>query len=287
MAYIPIWKDTEYLYTGQSVTYRVELNGETIFNGKAFAAPGETVIKINMNRICENYLHNDDIEVLLNGTQTSEVCYTATGAFKVYINGSSIVDEEFLFVYNYNYDPNEVYPDDGYYILSSPITDATATNMIQLYTYFLGNNVSNRTDYSGYTRNVCGAEYALYYLNAKGGWDTFLIEGNSQRTDKIKRHQYNKTFNNQTIDYEKNTYISEIETSWKLNTGILDDDQAKKMCWHLLSSNKVYLHDLVNNVIKPVVITNTQNVYNTYKNSDKRPIQYEIDVTESQTKLRN
>lgn len=287
MAYIPIWKDTEHIYTGQSVTYRVTLNGETIFNGKAFAAPGETIIKINLNRICENYLHNDEIDEILNGTQMSKVCYTATGAFYVYENGSQYHSAEYDFVYNYNYDPNEIYPGAGEYILSEAITDATATNMLHFYTYFLGSNLVNRADYSGYTRNVCGAEYALYYLNARGGWDSFLIEGNSQRTDKIKRHQYNKTFNNQTIDYEKNTYISEIETSWKLNTGILDDEQAKKMCWHLLSSNKVYLHDLVNDIIKPVVITNTQNVYNTYKNSNKQPIQYEIDVTESQTKLRN
>ena len=141
-------------------------------------------------------------------------------------------------------------------------------------------------DGSFYPENVCGAEYALYYLNAMGGWDAFVIEGTSTRTDKIARHQYNKSFNNQTIEYEKNTYISEITSSWKLNTGILDDEQARKMCWHLLSSNRVYLHDLIANKIYPVVITNAQNIFYTYRNNDHLPIQYEINLTESQTKLR-
>ena len=286
MAYIPIWKDTEFIYTGQSVNYTVMFKGDVIFAGRAFAAPGEGTIKININRICENYLHNDDVEAVLKGLQESEVCYSATGSFYVYTGSSQNLEAEYQFVYNYNYDPDETYPAGGYKILSDPITDATAVNFVPIYTYFLGNNLTNRGDSGNYTRSVCDAEYALYYLNAKGGWDGFVIEGSSTRTDKIARHQYNKTYNNQTIDYEKNTYISEITTGWKLNTGLLDDEQAKKLCWHLLPSSRIYLHDLKANKITPVCITNTQNIYHTYRNNNHQPIQYEIELVESQTKLR-
>ena len=279
---IPIYKDTIFEYTGSSLTYAVLLNGQNIFNGRAYVAPGENVIKININRICENYLSNDAVEEILDGTSTMQVAWNAYRTFIVVDeSGNTLATYDFLYDYDYEWEYQE-----GTGTLEDPITDAYGDNMLKLRTYWDGTSVVNYRDYGQYTRYVCGAEYALYYLDARGGWDAFLIEGNSVRTDKIGRHQYNKTYNNQTIEYEKNTYISEIETSWKLTTGILDDEQGHKLCWNLLSSNRVYLHDLKADKIVPVVITNSQNVYNTYKNSDQQPIQYQIEVVESQTKLR-
>lgn len=276
----PIYKDTIYTYSGSSLEYSIELNGTTIFRGKAYAAPGEDEIKININRICENYLDNYDIEPVFAGGGG-----TAWNAFRTFLlkdSGDTTLEEyHFLYCYDYGWDI-----DFGNPYLSNPITDATAVNFIPVMTYFDGTSVSNLGTSSHYTRDVCGAEYALYYLNARGGWDGFVIEGTSQRTDRVDRHSYNKTYNNQTIEYERNTYISEISTSWKLNTGILDDEQAHNLCWNLLASNRVYLHDLVADKIYPVVITNTQNIYNTYRNNDHQPIQYEINLVESQTKLR-
>lgn len=282
----PIYRDTVYIYTGASLDYSITLNGETIFNGRAFAAPGEDYIYININRICENYLSNNEIEPLLDGTEQS---VTAPMAFREFLllNQSGETLETYYFLYDYDYDdPFGFNPDEM--VLSNPITDACDGRSLNLYTVYdyNGGGVTNSTSSPAYTRPVCGAEYALYYLNARGGWDCFIIEGNSERTDKVDRHSYNRTYNNQTIEYEKNTYISEITTSWKLNTGILDDVQAHNMCWNLLSSNRVYLHDLNNDLIIPVIITNSSNIYYTYKNNNKQPIQYEIDLTESQTKLR-
>lgn len=278
----PIYQDTIYTYSGKSLDYSITLNGETIFQGRAYAAPGEDDIKLNINRICENYLNNDAIDVILANRTESQ---TARDAFREFnlLDGSGNTLETYQFLYCYDYE-NEF--DMGNPYLNDPITDAYGINMLKLRTYFDGISVVNYPDGGNYTRFVCGAQYALYYLNAKGGWDAFLIEGSSERTDKISRHQYNKSYNNQTIEYEKNTYISEISTSWKLNTGLLDDAQAHNMCWNLLASNRVYLHDLEADKIIPVVITNTQNIYRTYKNNNQQPIQYEIDVVESQTKLR-
>ena len=248
----PIYKDTSYIFTGSTLEYKVQLDGATIFSGRAYAAPGENTISINVNRVCENYLSNYDITpILKEETGTT----AALEAFR-----------EFLLIDSSNNSTLETYR--------------------PLRTYFTGQQVNNMLDGTFYPESVCDAEYALYYLNARGGWDAFVIEGSSQRTDKISRHQYNKSYNNQTLEYERNTYISEIESAWKLNTGILDDEQARKLCWHLLASNRVYLHDLKADKIVPVVITNTQNIYNTYKNNDHQPIQYEIDLVESQTKLR-
>lgn len=282
MVTAPIYKDTCYIYTGSSLTYGITLNGETIFEGRAYAAPGEGTICININRICENYLNNYDIEAILNGTTGST---SAPEAFRIFylVDSTGGTIEQFAFLYNYDYDGP--FTPAGM-ALSDPITNKTAVNMLPLRTYFTAPQVNNMLDGSFYPESVCDAEYALYYLNARGGWDALVIEGSSTRTDKVDRHQYNKTYNNQTIEYEKNAYISEINTSWKLNTGLLDDEQAHKLCWHLLASNRVYLHDLKADKIVPVCITNTQNIYNTYRNNNHQPIQYEIDIIESQTKLR-
>ena len=282
MIYAPIYQDTIYSFEGESVNYQIVLDGSVIFQGRAYAAPGEDTIKININRICENYLSNYDIEPILNGTAVTAPAPYACRTFSL-LNDSGITLETYTFLYNYDY--GGPFNTEGM-ALSDPINGKSGVNMVPVRTYFNGESVSNMLDGSFYPENVCGAEYALYYLNAMGGWDAFVIEGTSTRTDKIARHQYNKSFNNQTIEYEKNTYISEITSSWKLNTGILDDEQARKMCWHLLSSNRVYLHDLIANKIYPVVITNAQNIFYTYRNNDHLPIQYEINLTESQTKLR-
>lgn len=278
----PIYKDTVYTHSGLSLTYAITLNGETIFNGRAYSAPGEDNIKINVNRICENYLNNYDITPILEGATGSTEAPEAFRTF-LFVNDSGNTLETYKFLYNYDYEG--AFNAAGM-ALSDPITGKNGVNMLPLRTYWDGTTVLNMLDGTFYPDTVCDAEYALYYLNAKGGWDAFLIEGYCTRTDKISRHSYNKTYNNQTIEYERNTYISEIETSWKLNTGLLDDEQAHKLCWHLLSSNRVYLHDLKADKIYPAVVANSQNIYSTYKNNGGQPVQYSIEITESQTKLR-
>ena len=283
MVKAPIFKDTVYIYTGDTLTYSViSQDGDTIFNGRAYAAPNEDTIKININRICENYLDNYDIEPILTGSSSQVVAYNAYKEFTLKDDSGNTL-ETYEFLYDYDY---EVDFDTTGFVLSDPITDGSDGRSYNLYTVFDGSEVVNSTSSPAYTRLVCGAEYALYYLNSHGGWDCLVIEGSAERTDKVDRHSYNKVYNNQTIEYEKNSYISEITTNWKLNTGLLDNIQAYKLCWNLLPSNRVYLHDLYNDIIVPVIITNTSNIYHTYENNNKQPIQYEIDITESQTKLR-
>lgn len=283
MVKAPIFKDTVYSYTGASLTYSIiSQDGETIFNGRAYAAPGEDYVMININRICENYLHNYEIEPILTDELNQIVAYDAYKEFTL-MDDSGNTLETYQFLYDYDY---EVDFDTTGFVLSDPITDGFDTRSYNLYTVFDGSEVINSTSSPAYNRSVCGAEFALYYLNSHGGWDCLVIEGSSERTDKVDRHSYNRAYNNQTIEYEKNTYISEITTSWKLNTGLLDDNQAHNLCWNLLPSNRVYLHDLNDDKIIPVIITNTSNIYRTYENNNKQPIQYEIDITESQTKLR-
>jgi hypothetical protein len=83
--------------------------------------------------------------------------------------------------------------------------------------------------------------------------------------------------------FSKVNYQNNITPTWSLNTGITID--GSKM-YHLLESTMVYLHNLETNEIIPVVITNSQCEYLTYRNNGRRPYYYNITVEESNNKLR-
>ena len=60
----PIYKDTYFKYYDVSaLTYYIiadsQLTGDTIFNGKAYLLPDEESVKINISRICADYLSNE------------------------------------------------------------------------------------------------------------------------------------------------------------------------------------------------------------------------------------
>lgn len=135
-----------------------------------------------------------------------------------------------------------------------------------------------------YDVRYCG-DIALYYLNAYGGWDSFLIEGNCIRTDSNTHYEYDKYSLNTNIDFGKTRYLTESETTWKLTTGWLKDDEAERLCKHLLSSNMVYMHNLATDEIAPVLINDTKAEYKQYKNSRKL-ISYTMEVTLSKNKQR-
>ena len=52
----PIWKDTYYTTTAATANYSILLNGGIIFSGKAVRYPDAENLKININKVCRNYL---------------------------------------------------------------------------------------------------------------------------------------------------------------------------------------------------------------------------------------
>lgn len=129
--------------------------------------------------------------------------------------------------------------------------------------------------------NYCG-DWALYYSNRSGGWDSFLIEGNVKKIDNFEKYYINRSYNNTTMEWGKKVYHNEITTNYELHTGWLNDRQSEILAFNLLSSNQVYLHDLVNNKIIPVVITDDTAEYKTFKNNGRKMVNYTINVEASQ-----
>ena len=129
-------------------------------------------------------------------------------------------------------------------------------------------------------------KYALYYLNAYGGWDTLLIEGNSKVTDNLTRHTRDAVYDNTEIQNRgTRNYLNEISKTFTLHTSWLSDDEASRM-HHLLNSPNVYLLDMETNEMMPVVLTNTTTEYKTYKGNGGKLVNYTIEATLAQERIR-
>lgn len=135
-----------------------------------------------------------------------------------------------------------------------------------------------------YVTNTC-YRYCLYYLNQYGGWDSLLFRGKELKTDDLSRLSYKKNYVAQSLDYYKTNYLTTIQERWSLNTSFLNNIESDKMI-NLMASNKIYIHDLVEDFIAPVVITNSNCEHKNYKNQGRKMATYNIEVSASQPKYR-
>lgn len=150
-------------------------------------------------------------------------------------------------------------------------------------------------DYPGVTRvtmtgqtwnvdpHVC-YRYALYYINAFGGWDALLCRGNGVESDSWDRKTYDTTYDN-TVQQNRGTvdYINLQEKRWTLRTGWIPDGSRMH---HLIGSTMVYLHDLQQDIILPVGVVTQEAPYKTYKNEGAKLVNYEFEVALQQERMR-
>lgn len=158
-------------------------------------------------------------------------------------------------------------------------------------------------DYAGYTEgteitindrinleltNMCN-DYCIYYLNDMGGWDWLLLKEKTLKKDKLNRLSYKGQYTQQNLyPYKrrnKNTYTTIINENWEMSTGWLNDIQSSKM-HNLLESNQVVLHNLSTGILTPVLVTNSNVDYKTYKNQGRKLYSYTIELESSNPKYR-
>lgn len=291
---IPIWKDTflEISSNASPFTYSMECDGTTIFNGKAWAAPDEETIRINVNHIAQDFL-KIDFPNLSGISQTGVTTFTNNEAVRTF----SVYNENHGLVASYDFILDWSYRNVSYGYNLNEIINYHGTNGMY---YFRGNTYNNRTttevtkspsalwyyglpdlEYHTYDGSYCG-NGALYYLNRFGNWCSFLIEGNILRKDEYNRYSITRAYDNNTLNRGEMVYNNVITPSWELHTSYLKDDESKRLAFHLLSSNQVYFHDLIEDRIYPVVINDASGEYKTVKNQGKKMVSYTISVTASQ-----
>ena len=130
------------------------------------------------------------------------------------------------------------------------------------------------------------AKYALYYVNAFGGWDSFLIEGNTMEADSLKRYTREIVYDNRDIQNRGiHNYVNEVTKGFTFHTGWLLHDQGERM-HHLINSTDVYLYDIASQEMIPVTIPMTSCEYRTFKNQGNRLVNYTIQVEVAQSRIR-
>ena len=295
----PIWMNTTYpvssanspyeysiaLKTGKQITINNVTTDEviTVFGGKAWVRPGEPYLNINVSKIAQDYL-NSDLPDLRN--ITSSTTYTHNNAFRQFylVNSAGTTAQTYNFLLDWSYENTAVTTNS---VLSCPVNGHGCSGMLFMNTVFNSEQKVVTTisisPGSGYDGTHCG-DYAIYYLNRYGGWDSFLIEGNVVKSDNYTKYNISKPYSVPSLDFQKSTYHNDIVEKYVLYTGFMSDSEAAILSKNLFSTNKAYLHNLVTDEILPIVITDTQATYKTFRNQGKKRVNYAINVEASQTK---
>ena len=317
MAAIPIWKDKVIDLGAASVEFRITSGGNTIYSGKSIARPGEANAKVRINDICADFLSNA-LPTITDRTFTSFSLPSFVVQKKSGGSWSTIDTIDFYNDWSYDYGFSGV-------LISDPINGKVTADMFILYsklnitsnivaTYHKsGGTTTNRTSSVSPTPNngtsafdvgavsdtikvVIGSltypvvadcyKYALYYVNAYGGWDHLLVEGTDLEADSLERHIREQEYDNTNIQNRgRVNYVNEVTKSWTLNTGLLTDDQASRM-HHLLNSPLVYLCEIASTTFIPVVITTNTCEYKTYRNQGNRMFNYQLTIELAQNRIR-
>lgn len=288
-----IWKNTYFTTTASSTTFTIELEGQTVFSGKAVKYPGAETLEINVDKVCRNYLESD-ISALLSGmpsTNTTIDHPNAQRTFKFYTGTTNAMDYRFYNDWSYT---NDKQTTGASIVVSEPVNGHYVPGMLKVRTSRTSTSSTSSTITTGststgtslgYTKKVC-ARYVLYYLNSYGGWDAFVIEGRGVKKDTFTAYETDQVYKNTTLQFERNKYVNEIKTGYQLVTHYLTDSESMNLAKNLFGSVKVYLEDLEEGWVKPAVITDTNVTYQTYRGNNKKMAQYTINVELSQSTLR-
>lgn len=152
-------------------------------------------------------------------------------------------------------------------------------------TKFGSNVASVEVDGHVYEVTGCGS-CALYYVNAYGGWDTFLVEGLVKRTDSLTRYERSRIYDNtDPANRWRDNYLNEITQKVELHTGWLSDDESGRM-HHLLNSTCVYMYDIDAAQMIPLVLTDTETEHKTFKGNGRQMVAYTINADISHETIR-
>lgn len=273
----PIIKDVWYTVSGTDIEYNVYnyANHELLYTGRAYAFPGEDEIHIRLNDYAAPLLHYDiPADVWLYQSGSTSVSGATLDIYLTDITTGNIFGHSgFIEAYE-DYEgttPNR--PINGHYAPGMK----TFSNYTGGLTY-LQLTWKTGTPNTGYTISDCG-DWALYYKNNIGGIDSFLVKGKVVRKAEYKGETYTKSrsYGMATTDRLQTTYRKTVTPGWEVNTGWLNTQESKICYNNLLNSNCVYLHDLVNNVVYPVTITNTTGEEKTFDN-ERKMINYTIEL---------
>lgn len=128
--------------------------------------------------------------------------------------------------------------------------------------------------------------YVLYYVNAFGGWDSFLVEGPAEISDgqarTVHAHEYD---NADGTAAGRRVTVNELTRGYTFHTGWLTDAESSRM-HHLLNATDVYVHDLEDGTVVPVVLTGSETQHKTFRSNGRQFVDYTITAQLAQERIR-
>lgn len=267
----PIWKDTVYNFSADTLNYTIEGGGNVLYQGKAYKFPDADSGSVLANKICKDYLYTEFPN--LTGTTTHS---GMTGTFTLRDSGGTAL-ATYDFINDWNYDEQ---PYSANTNMNIPVNAHYASNQYVFSTNYVNNGKKVQTTAQRANNPAFCGKYAIYYTNRRNGWDSFLFEGAVEKEkDAFDRYDYDRFVlsSERNVKGEKVRYKSVIKKSFTLNTGWLSDAQARTLARHLLSSNSIYLHNLETDEIAPCVVTDAEAEYKRYRN-ERKLVSYEINI---------
>lgn len=300
--------------------------GSQIFSGKAYKRPGASAISFNIGDICAPYLSSDldfsNVANSLNKLDHVRQKFYVKNSGGVTIDtvefsndwsydpkGTPTIASRPV---KLKVDPRQVFMmsvygisectvtlvGGGQTLLPPPMSDANGVIAVNSRTMKQGatfgmtavqvNVKSSDGESSSVLYDVVSpcARYALYYVNAYGGWDSLLMTGNNKRVDNYTRATYKTVYSPADLsDRGTVNYRNDIERTISLVTDWLTDEESSRM-HHLFGSTNVLLHDLVDDIIRPVTIAAKSWTEKTFRNNGAKLVNYQIDVTIAQDFVR-
>ena len=310
----PIWKDYEVSFGAiDEADYTIETGGDTIFSGHAVRRPDQAQLTVRINDICADFLAHALPGITTQAAANDPCCAT----FAVKDGGGTTVDSV-EFIADWSYVPGHTVTN-----LADPVNGRVSANQALVASVASSSAVTVSLRYaSGSTGSVtlnnaggpvqvvsiplanianlaavtvagktyevvpACARYALLYVNAFGGWDTLLMEGRSSEVDNYGRYTMRERYDN-SVRSARGTaeYVNEVTRHWTLRTGWLRDAQAFRM-HHVLGSVHVWLYDIEEGALLPVIVTDTNCEYKTYRGQGGKLVSYTIDVELAQSMVR-
>lgn len=267
----PIWNDTPYNFSADTLNYTIEGGGSVLYEGRAYKFPDAESGSVLVNKVCKEYLYTEFPN--LSGTTTHS---SMTGTFTLKDDSGTTLGT-YDFVNDWNYDS---VPYSANTNMNIPINAHYAANMYVFSTDYKTSGKKVQTTAQRANNPAFCGKYAIYYTNRRNGWDAFLFEGVVEKEkDSFDHYEYDRFVlsSERNLKGEKVRYKNLIRKSFTLNTGWLSDAQARVLARHLLSSNNVYLHNLETDEIMPCSITDADAEYKRYRNEGKL-VSYEINI---------
>lgn len=130
------------------------------------------------------------------------------------------------------------------------------------------------------------ARYALYYMNAYGGWETLLLRGHVSFSEGYQRRIYTHDYDNgNPAERGEVNFMNEVEVDMTLRTGWLTDTGAANI-GHLTGSTWVYLYDMDDKQFTPLVLTDASVDRKSYRGEGAAMVSYSINARVARERMR-